>query len=738
MKPHPSKSGMPKKVKPKDQQASPGPAAAREPIAARKSRAGSILILMALTVVVIIAWGLARDRLSIQHWKTPTDYKQDSLEWLAWIKSASEGDFVPFWTEGSHRLDAPYEAVWYDYPTSEKFLIYFLGLVARNWGLMEASNLGLILVHILSALSFYLCCRVLKHSKTWSFIGAVLYSLTYYNIIRNLGHLHLACTYTLPFAMLSCWLVLASRRMRPWDRFSWICLATALVMGLSGPYFLNIYLQFLCFCMLVQYLTTRRRENLKIGAGSLALAAFGFVAINARSLAYQWVHGKNPLALARHYFETELYALKPIELLVPPVTHHIEKLAELGDYYNRQAYVRGETGSPYLGIIVCAGLMWLFTELFLRIVRNGTRPARLPPYGPQIGWIFAYSVIGGVNCVIALCGFQLFRGTNRYSIFISLLVLMFLVARTSVLTRRWPAGLKLALATVLLAAGLYDQLPRRPTPDEAAAIETKMTSDRDFSQRLEALLPPGGMVFELPVMVFPEAPPINDVGGYEMLRPFLFTKTLRFSYGAIRGRTREDWQGEAEKLPAGQMIDELERFGFSAIYLNRACYTDRGEDLLKTFAAQGRNVILEDDRHEQVCVGLQPSSHPELPHTEDRAQITFHSGWTANKPTASEQWSSGNATLSFFNEQRQPASYSVRCLVASYSPRSVTMLMNGKVIWSAQIGANQAVALVTVVEAGHGNNVIEFTTDAGAVQTKDAPNPVAFVLMNLEITKLPP
>ncbi len=60
-------------------------------------------------------------------------------------------------------------------------------------------------------------------------------------------------------------------------------------------------------------------------------------------------------------------------------------------------------------------------------------------------------------------------------------------------------------------------------------------SDRNFGRLLEENLPPHSMVFQMPVMCFPAAGPVLEVQGHDMLRPFLVTRTLRFSFGAMYG-----------------------------------------------------------------------------------------------------------------------------------------------------------------------------------------------------------
>jgi phosphoglycerol transferase len=706
----------------------------------RKITIFGMLRVAALLLLVAVVWCVVRNRISVESWRVPTEYTGDADQILSWFKAASEWDYVPFWNETVTRLGAPYHANWNDFPMYEKFLIFFLGMVAKCIGLGAAGNFGELLGHLTSALSFYLCCRFLKHSKTWSFVGAALFSLTYYHFFRNLSHVLLAFSYTLPWAILSGWIIADSQRLERGNRLYWICLVTALVMGVSNPYNLNMYVQLLGFALLVQLARARRRENLLAGLTCIAAAGFAFIAINFGTLAFQWTHGKNQMALQRHYLESELYALKPMEFFIPPPTHNLRFLADIGSNYISGAFVKGEAFSPYLGIIGMAGLLWIFAEAFLLIVRNVKRTRSVPPYAFQTTWIIFYAIVGGVNCLIFLLGVHYFRATDRYSIFISTIILMFLVARLSVWSRRWTPGANLALAAVVLVIGIFDQTPRPTTDAEIIRGEKVIASDEAFGRELNQKLPAYGMVFELPVRVFPDPPTINNFSGYELLRPYYVTKTLRFSYGSIVGRNREDWQWEVEKMPGPQMVSALEQYGFCAIYFNRRAFADHGDDLLKQLATANRTDIFEDESHEQVVVRLNPSPTPELPHTDDRAQIYYKSGWAITEltPLETQVWAGGDAALTFFSEPKEVTAYTFKCAIGSISARRVTISMNGRELWSGDVPAGQAVALSFNVDGTHGNNKIEFVTDQPAVQpNKDAP-PLTFTLLNLEITKVSP
>jgi phosphoglycerol transferase len=381
----------------------------------------------------------------------------------------------------------------------------------------------------------------------------------------------------------------------------------------------------------------------------------------------------------------------------------------------------------------------MFAESFLRVARNLRRSRPSPPYALQTAWIVFYSIIGGFNCVLSLGGLRYFRSTNRCSIFISAIIFMFLVSRLTVWSRRVSPTLTLLLAGAVLALGMFDQAPRPPAPGETEAIRKMVQSDVAFGGTLEAKLPSGSMIFEMPVMVFIDAVAAHDLTGYELLRPYFVTKTMRFSFGTVRGRTREDWQWEVEKMPAAQMVATLEQYGFSAILINRKGYGDNATNLLNQLAAAGRTVLCEDDAREQVCVALKPSPAPVLPHTDDRANVLYRNGWAVHQRTAlnSAAWAKGDASLTFFSEPSGLSDYSFRCLIGSGTARRVTIEMGQRELWSSLIPASNSVPVDITVTGRRGNNEVHFKTDAPPEQTKEGALPHTFLVINLQITKLP-
>jgi hypothetical protein len=698
-------------------------------------------------VLVVLVWALAQNRLSPKSWSVPISYGADSTFVLGCIKAASEFDYLPFCSRSISRLGAPYAANWNDFPMFEVIPIFLMGMLARWFGLAVAANLGIVLSHLTSALAFYVSCRLLRFRREWSAAAALLWAFSFYHITRSEGHLPLCFDYTVPLGIVCCWLLAAGKRIRLGDGVFWLCAGTALLLGIGNPYNLSMWLQFLFLGLGWRLLVHRRKSDLVVGAVLLAVAASGFLLANANTISYQLGHGPNPAGVLRGYKQLELYALKPLELVLPPWQHRLAFLGDIARNYSMDAWVKGELFSPYLGVVGLCALVWLAVEFGLRAASLTRIPRRLPSHAPLCLWVLLYSAVGGLNCLVGLVfGIMYFRGSNRYSIFILALALFFLVSRMSRIVRGWSRAASSGLAAFVATVGLLDQIPARAT-SKLATLSTEVQNDQRFCQALEDKLPPGAMIYQLPLMNFVEADPIRDCAPYEHLRPYLWSRRLRLSFGSVQGRPRDEWQQDVAALPLDQGVKQLERYGFSGLYLNRKAYADRAEGRLKALADCGRSQLIEDEASEQVCVLLNPSPQPAWPHSDDAAAVIYPNGWKlglfslGKLGKESGFWACRRKLpLYFINDSPQSREFRVTGFAIAPSPQKLELQFQGQALWSQQMVPGDTAPVDGRVLAHPGRNYLYFVSDHQPEPRPDQPQTVRVTggLVGLRIAKDPP
>ncbi len=615
--------------------------------------------------MVSLIWCWHYDRWTAASWRLPTSYSGDSHEILARLQAAAEGDIRPAMPQVITRLGAPFGAHWNGYPTPDKLLMIALGGLSRLVGLFAAANVGLLLAQVTAALAFYLVARWLRARWEWALTGAVLFAYTYSTFHRGLAHFSLIFTWTVPLGLFAVWLVAGSRRLE-WRRPGALaCLGAAVALGAHNPYNLFFWLQLMGWALVAQWFGPRRRPNLQIGLAALGLglAVFGVMHMEV------WVHVAEPEGaplLARNYGGTEHFALKPVEMFIPPKVHRWAPLAFLGNRYSRWSDWRGEEFQPYLGFVGIVGLLWIGVVVARRIFAR--RP--LPGQALSLGWLAAYSSVGGITNLLAFfVGLQVFRATNRVGIFIAGIVLFFLVVRLSRATAAWPRGLRVGVALLVAGFGLLDQVPPGPTAAESGEIAAAVAADRVLGQEIEAVLPAGAMVFQLPVQGFPEVVPPGRLVDYELFRPYLATHTLRFSYGAAKFRARSRWQRDLERVPPATLVRRLEKYGFAALYINRKGYEDRADALLRDLAALGYGHRLQSQLGNQVVVPLRPAANPRLPLARVPA---YGQGWHPQSVDG-VRWAFEKAVLSYYNPFAEPIEVELNLSVQAVGPRHLSL-----------------------------------------------------------------
>ena len=141
---------------------------------------------------------------------------------------------------------------------------------------------------------------------------------------------------------------------------------------------------------------------------------------------------------------------------------------------------------------------------------------------------FFIGTIGGIGVSLAVVGFTQIRGWNRIVIYIGFMALTVHALLVDQSWRRAADVRRTVLATAIVVVtivGLFDQVPAGTRPS-FAAIDAVYSSDVEFFEAMSRELPAGSMVFQFPVVPFPEQPPYVDVGSYDHIRGYLLGRAV--------------------------------------------------------------------------------------------------------------------------------------------------------------------------------------------------------------------
>ena len=572
---------------------------------------GPLALLLAM---VALAWCAGNDRWSPASWGVPTAYlepdKGDVVHALAMMKAVGDGEFVPLAWKNVDALGAPHAANWNDWPFVEELLVVFYGLLGRLFGLFGGLNVGTIIAHLSAAAAFYVVARWEDCDRTWAFVAALAFGLAPFIFAQSPFHITTEYVWHVPL-FLPIWRWIATDSGIVWgSRRFWFAVAVGCITGLQSPYWTNIFCQLTLLGAGIMYWRNGSWPAFRSALVVIGAAAIAFAVMNIDTWTYRLANGPNPGALSREYKWMEIYGLKLVDLVIPPPTHRSDAFAAFAIKHKIGNPAQGiPPASPlqdegsYLGIVGLLALGWLARTAVVDAVRGKANDIPLAAW--QVLWIVICFTTGGLNAILGAFGFTLFRTGQRYSLVILAIVLLYAAQRlaawhTAGATRSGPGGTSLGtLAAAAAICGLifWDQVPRAPTAEVTATIARQVAADREFTEKMEAALPAGAMVFQVPVMEFPESP-MPGVPSYDHFRPYLYSKRLRYSFGSMKGRDRERWQpavqakffeGAALDREAGAIrvnpanaraaVEELKRLGFSAIYVNRNGFPDRGKGI---------------------------------------------------------------------------------------------------------------------------------------------------------------
>jgi len=501
----------------------------------------------------------------------------DSLFDAHYVKLMLTTGWFPWSTE---LLGAPFGASELDMPDAQSLhylLIKAIGLFSADW--VVVTNVFIVSGFFFAAIAGYWLLRTFQLEPVWAALGGLVFAFLPYHFIRlvPLNHLYLAAYWTVPFAV---WLALkawpdpaheaaTSRSMR-------IALAAALlVVGTGGIY----YAFFACFLIASAGLASmfsRRASSALLPAGGMIVAICLIVAVQLWPSIQHWrTSGPNPEAASRRPAESEVYGLKLTQMLLPHRDHPVEKARALSVRYNTPS---NENESSALGIVAGLGLIVLLAIAFGRLV-GGSGPALLPDKLALLAVAaLMLGTVGGGGAMFAWIVTPVIRAYNRISIFIALLSVAAAMIAIDALVRRIGSHWKERRLVAMLSAvvvGLFALWDQTIAFDQAR-VAPAFLQDREVIQRAEAQLPADTMVYQLPYHPYPETRPASAMADYDLLRGFLHSTRLRWSYGGMKGRPGDLWFRELSALPIERQIVVAAENGFGAVYIDRRGFSDGG------------------------------------------------------------------------------------------------------------------------------------------------------------------
>jgi hypothetical protein len=517
----------------------------------------------------------------------------DSVCAQAWMKSVLDHG----WFLHNPSLGAPWGSDLYDFPMTDNlhfFVIRLLCPLVTSPGLLF--NLYFLLQFPLIACVAFFVLRRLNVADGLAVVGSILYAFLPYHLSRGLGHVFLASYYFVPVqVLLAVRLGQGARILQlpdPRGTLSTLCLACLLCFLVAGA---GVYYAFFgCFLFLMgggfALLQGRGWRSLAKAMGLCLATTCSLLIHLTPQIAYRIESGANVDAIVRLPADAELLGLKVAHLLLPVSGHRLASLAGLKARYLVDGYLNNENTDAALGLLGSCAFFYLLIRLLRRPGgARGTRDAALETLAALNLGAVLLGTIGGFGLLFNLLISSWIRAYNRISIFIAFMALaaggLALSLWLERLPRRtWTTQAYCGGLLLVLALGIWDQTTPGVVPNYAQ-LKTSHAAEVAYFGELEAALPPGAMVFQLPYIAYPEARAFGRCGSYDHFRPYLATKSLRWSFGTFRGRPADTFRRMICACRVEQMLRVLVLLNYEGVLVDRYGYGDDAETLEQTLSS---------------------------------------------------------------------------------------------------------------------------------------------------------
>ncbi len=710
----------------------------------------TLLVFAELLVVLAIVTGIFR--LWEFDFSVPFNYDGDTV----WFLTSAKAIVQNGWAYEIPQLSAPFSLS----------MVAFPAITNLDWVVMKAislvtSDAGTVLNSFwllsigLTALSATLALRLLGVREWLAFSAGILYAVLPYVFMRNVAHIALVYFCVPPICTLA--IDLARGEKGPQSTtIRRVGYLGALAQGFDYIYYSFFAALLFAISGLLGYRKTgswRPAQGAAIAIGILTLSS----ALNLAPSYLSWhEHGKPPGLDFKTVADGEIFGLKIRRMLAPHPNNKIPPLGEWGRRDQNAAFpMENENMSARLGPFGSFGFVLLVAvALGLVAQRKSQEDERLRILAILSLFILLVATVGGFGAIFNTLVVNDIRSYNRFSVFLAFFAFAGLALWSQVLIRdargRGKRRLLVASVALLIVVSLYDQLlDAKGLRSRRAGDAVAVQHERAFVERLEANLPGGSMVFQLPITGVPDGG-IERMLGYDHARAFVWSNQLHWSWPSFSQRHRA-WVDSVERAPS--MAEALALSGFSAIWLDRFGYKDEGREVLESLLAQGAVDILPGTSGRYAALDLRPLTKrlreqlgvDAFDRRSTELLVQPYLQWGAGfygeeldndgKPF---RWSNTESSLVVRNPSAQPMAVSLSFLLGSPKRGRLVVSTKDKEHDLSLSGTVQPprVDLPMSLAAGD-RQAVWFSGDMGRVEARGESRDLRFFIINPQLIKAP-
>lgn len=556
-----------------------------------------LFITMILTYIIL--------RIDSIKWDLPISYYWDGLAASFEIKTILE---TGWWFKNPY-VGAPFGTSLYDFlgfyfDSFYFFIIKIILFFTKNWGV--ALNIFYISLYPVTSLISYFVMRKFKISFIISLMGSLVFTFLEYRFLRGGYHLLLSAYNLIPLIVLFLYYIYANEEILVLDkkRFKTKKNLSAFILFLLLPTTGVYYTFFTCFFLIVILIIKNRKieiiKKVFIAYSCILLSIF---LIYLPGIAYKLTNSANLEKPSRLVLESEYYGLRISNLFISKKMIFTSRIREYFQYIMES----GEN-SEYLGIIGIIGFLYLMYYLLKRKKTN--EKMEFLSYLNIFGILLSVKSGFGVLFSIYITG--LIRGYGRISVFIAYFSILAICIKINDFIKNKDRN-KLFYNLIFIGIcffSIWDQIPQNVRYNNQAVTEydyrsskekyeKEFNSDKKFVSYIETKLGETGMVFQLPYFKFPEAGYVGSISDYQLIKGYLHSKKIKWSYGAYKGKKEDLWNRQISSLSLPEILEKISIVGFNGIYVDKRGYNSKDYQKLEKeiILITGSQPYFSDDKN---------------------------------------------------------------------------------------------------------------------------------------------
>lgn len=504
---------------------------------------------------------------------------------------------------GSPEISSLIDVPFWDFPMT--IIFYIIAFFTSS----ESATIYvfLILTFTTASASMYYLLTKVTNNYLIQFCFSVAFAITPYHFLREIPHLSLANYFVIPIGIYLALLIYQHefykgvpeiyKDNKIKQMFMYISIV---IVGLSNVYYSFFIIIVVAIAILSKMVRKKSFRILLYEARILYLLCVCFILGILPKLIYGVIHGSNEIAGLRSPIESEIYGLKIIQMLLPARYSRINLFQKINNSYNNSAFNVNENAFATLGIIATIGFVFSCIWLIGYLIEKGKNKEFDIMVFISLSTlvIILFCIPGGFGTIFSYCVTPQLRALNRGSI----IIVAFSIVSSAILFNYFYEKFNKKIISILLfglfAFVLYAEVPQNNIGWHNE-IEKSDANYKEFFGKIEDQLEDYSMVYQLPVADFPEVSPINKMDDYSHFIAYVYTDTIKWSYGGVKGRNEIAKNLNVDNGMSLEFIKNIINAGFKGVYIDSYGYEDGGKVINEFYKTYINNdpIVSTDGRY---------------------------------------------------------------------------------------------------------------------------------------------